>query len=263
MTRWPPVLLSLLALAPLPALAEGAEEKGRRIAEEADRRDLGWLDSSATMRMVLRNSHGQESTRKLRLSSLEIRERGFGDRSLIIFDSPKDVQGTALLSHTKVLEPDDQWLYLPALRRVKRISSKNKSGPFVGSEFAFEDLISSEVDKYTYRWLRDEACVELQCFVLERVPRYENSGYSRQILWLDRGEYRSQKIEFYDRKGDLLKTLHSEGYRRYVSQYWRPDLIRMENHQTGKSTDLFFEDWKFRAGQTEGFFSPARLKRQR
>ncbi len=263
MTRWLSVLFSLLALAPLPALAEAAEERGRAIAEEADRRDIGWQDSSARLRMILRNSHGQESTRKLRLSSLEISERGFGDRSLIIFDSPKDVRGTALLSHTKILEPDDQWLYLPALRRVKRISSKNKSGPFVGSEFAFEDLVSSEVDKYSYRWLRNEACGELLCFVLERVPLYENSGYTRQIQWLDQGEYRSQKIEFYDRKGDLLKTLHSEGYRQYVSQFWRPDLIRMENHQTGKSTDLFFEDWRLQTGQPASLFSPARLKRQR
>ncbi len=263
MKRWAPTWLLLAVMAPVPVAAETAEDKGRAIAEEADRRDLGWRDSRATLRMVLRNRHGQESTRELRLSSLETTEPGYGDRSLIVFDSPGDVRGTALLSHTKVLDPDDQWLYLPALKRVKRVSSRNKSGPFVGSEFAFEDLVSQEVDKYTHRWLRDEACGELQCFVLERIPRYENSGYTRQIVWLDQGEYRSQKVEFYDRKGDLLKTLHFEGYAQYADQYWRPGRLRMLNHQSGKSTDLNYDDWRFQTGLPASLFSPARLKRQR
>ena len=95
-----------------------------------------------------------ESVRELRRQVFESTEEGRGDKSIIVFDSPRDIGGTALLSHTKILEPDDQWLYLPALGRVKRISSGNKSGPFVGSEFAYEDLVSQEVDKYNYRWLR-------------------------------------------------------------------------------------------------------------
>ncbi|NIT13503.1 MAG: outer membrane lipoprotein-sorting protein, partial [Candidatus Dadabacteria bacterium] len=98
-----------------------------------------------------------------------------GDKSITVFDEPRDIEGTALLSHTKILDPDDQWLYLPAVKRVKRISSKNKSGPFVGSEFAYEDLLSQEVDKYNYKWLKDEKCGDLECHVVERYPLYENS----------------------------------------------------------------------------------------
>ncbi len=243
--------------------AETPEEKGLAIIVEADKRDLGWGDSESTMRMVLRNKQGQESTRQLRQAALEVPEKGFGDRGLTIFDSPKDVEGTALLSHTKVLEPDDQWLFLPALKRVKRISSKNKSGPFVGSEFAYEDLLSQEVEKYTYKWLRDEACGDLQCFVVEAYPEYENSGYTRQIVWIDQTEYRVQQIDFYDRKDSRLKTLTYHGYNEYLGQYWRPSELRMVNHQTGKSTDLFFDDWKFQTGQQEAKFTPARLKRAR
>ena len=257
-------ILLLVTLVPAAAVTQTPEEKGRAIAEQADQRDLGWHDTKAELRMVLRNRAGHESVRALRLYSMEVAAEGFGDRSIVVFDSPRDIDGTALLSHTKVLRPDDQWLYLPALKRVKRISSKNKSGPFVGSEFAYEDLLSQEVDKYDYRWLRDnESCGELTCFVVERIPLYENSGYTRQIVWWDSDHYRPQKIEFYDRKGALLKTLEYEGYREYLDKFWRSDLQRMTNHQTGKSTMIKFESWEFQTGQPDSLFTPARLKRIR
>jgi hypothetical protein len=133
----------------------------------------------------------------------------------------------------------------------------------VGSEFAYEDLLSQEVDKYSYKWLRDEPCGDLQCFVVERYPLYKNSGYVRQVVWWDKDEYRIQKIDFYDRKNTLLKTLIYENYRRYLDKYWRADIFKMENHQTGKSTNLLFDTWEFRLGQSASLFTPARLKRAR
>ena len=157
---------SLGAIAP--AQAQSPEAKGLAIARSADRRDLGFQDTQVDMLMVLKNRHGQESRRKIRNRTLE--QKDDGDKSLIIFDSPRDIQGTAFLSFTHKSGPDDQWLYLPALKRVKRIASNNKSGPFMGSEFAYEDIASQEVEKYTYKYLRDEACDALTCFVVERYP---------------------------------------------------------------------------------------------
>ena len=240
-----------------------AEERGRAIAEEADRRDDGWGDNATTMRMVLRNRNGDESVREMRRRALETKEAGAGDKSVITFDAPRDVAGTSLLSHTKILDPDDQWLFLPALKRVKRISSANKSGPFVGSEFAYEDLVSQELDKYEYRFVGEEACGDLECYVVERLPLYENSGYTKQIVWWDRDEYRVQRIDFYDRKDALLKTLTYHDYEQYLGQYWRPSLMAMENHQNGKSTDLVFSEWTFAAGLTDSDFTPSRLRRGR
>lgn len=252
------------ALLASPAMAQQSNEQlGREIAEEADRRDLGWGDNASVMRMILRNRHGDESVRELRRQVLEINEEGMGDRSLLTFDAPRDVAGTSLLSHTRILEPDDQWLFLPALARVKRISSANKSGPFVGSEFAYEDLTSQEVDKYDYRFLREETCGDMECFVVERFPRYENSGYTKQVVWWDQAEYRVQRIDFYDRRDSLLKTLTYYGYQQYLGQYWRPDRMAMENHQNGKSTDLVFSEWTFANGLTEGELTPSRLRRTR
>ena len=128
-----------LSLFPLVATAETPEEKGLAIAQEADRRDTGFDDFTANLLMVLRNRHGQESVRKIRIRTLEV--EGDGDKGLSLFDNPRDVKGTAFLTFSHKVGDDDQWLYLPALKRVKRISARNKSGSFMGSEFAYPNFM--------------------------------------------------------------------------------------------------------------------------
>lgn len=234
------------------------EAQGLEIAQEVERRDSGFVDNTADLKMILRNRHGQESVRTIRTRTLEV--IGDGDKSLVIFDHPRDVKGTAFLSYTHVNTQDDQWLYLPALKRVKRIASKNKSGPFVGSEFAYEDLSSQEVDKYTYRYLRDDVVDGRECYVVERYPVDDNSGYTKQIAWIDKLEYRPQKLEYYDRKGDLLKTLTFHEYHQYVDKFWRAHRWEMVNHQTGKSTTLLWSNFSFGNGLSERDFSQNILK---
>jgi outer membrane lipoprotein-sorting protein len=229
-----------------PALALSPEEKGLQIAQESDRRNEGFGDSLVSMRMVLRNPAGDTSVREMRTRTLEV--KADGDKSLIVFDQPRDVAGTALLTHTHKSADDDRWLFLPAVKRVKRIASANKSGPFMGSEFAYEDLGSQEVEKYRYEFLREEKLNGLDCFVYNRFPVDATSGYMRQVVWVDKAEYRAQKLEFYDRKASLLKTLTFKGYEQYLGKYWRPAQMDMVNHQTGKSTTLTFQNYKFRNG---------------
>ncbi len=247
-------------LLPVYAIAETAEEKGLAIAREADSRGDGFGDHVSNMDMVLRNKHGQESRRKMRARTLEV--QGDGDRSLTIFDTPRDVKGTAFLTFSHKSGDDDQWLYLPALKRVKRISSRNKSGSFMGSEFAYEDIASQEIEKYTYKYLRDEVYLDMDCFVLERYPvDRKNSGYTRMVSWMDKDHYRPWKVEYYDRKGSLLKTLIISDYHQYLATYWQPHTMVMENYQNGKLTELRWSDYKFRTGLTEQDFNKNSLKR--
>jgi len=242
--------------------AQTPQEKGLEIAKEADKRDAGFGDFTASMKMILRNRHGQESIREIRSRNLEV--EGDGDKSLTIFDTPKDIKGTAFLNFTHKLKDDDQWLYLPALKRVKRISSSNKSGSFMGSEFAYEDITSQEIEKYTYKWIRDEVYNDQDCFVVEFYPvDKKNSGYTRQVTWIDKAEYRVLKVEYYDRKDSHLKTLTASGYNEYLNQYWRPDTLHMVNHQTGKSTELIWSNYKFKTGLTDNDFNQNSLKRIR
>ncbi|MCR4301165.1 MAG: outer membrane lipoprotein-sorting protein [Sulfuricaulis sp.] len=259
MKYWIGVALVLFA-APV-VLAETPQEKGLAIARESDRLDQGFGDYTANMEMILRNRQGEESVRRLRISTLEV--KGDGDKSLTVFDDPADVKGTALLTFTHKTGEDDQWLYLPALKRVKRIASSNKSGPFMGSEFAYEDVGSQEIEKYAYKYLRDETHEGKQCFVIERYPVDKYSGYTRQMVWICQPEYRPWKIDFYDRKDSLLKTLVWRGYRQYLGKYWRADEMFMQNHQSGKSTLLKWSDYRFRAGLRDADFNEASLKRAR
>ena len=255
------LLILLAVLLPLSAMAETMEEKGLQIAQEADRRDSGWGDQQSSLKMILRNRHGQESIREMHNRSLEV--EGDGDKTLIVFDRPRDVKGTAFLSFTHATRPDDQWLYLPALKRVKRISSSNKSGPFMGSEFAYEDISSQEVAKYKYKFLRDDKLEGRDAFVVEQYPQYKNSGYTRIISWIARDIYRPLKVEFYDRKNSLLKTLTYHEYKQYLNKYWRPARMEMTNHQTGKSTTLIWKSYKFNNGFTARDFDRNSLKRAR
>ncbi|SEA40394.1 outer membrane lipoprotein-sorting protein [Alkalimonas amylolytica] len=238
-----------------------AEELGLSIAVKAKQLDRGWGDSQADMTMILRNQNGQESRRVMRTSNLEVQDGG--DKSLVIFDEPRDVQGTAFLNHSHPVGPDDQWLYLPALRRVRRISSQNASGPFMGSEFSYEDMASFEVEKYTYKYLRDETLNGHDCTVSEYYPVDRYSGYTRQIVWLDKTMHQPIQIEFYDRRNSLLKTLTVKDYQQYENKYWRPAYMEMTNHTNGKSTVLLIENYRFGTGMTEQDFSQAALTRIR
>jgi outer membrane lipoprotein-sorting protein len=246
-----------------PAAANTAEEQGFEIAARSDRSDVGFVNSRVELQMILRNAAGQESTRRLRISTLEKPDESVGDKTLVLFDTPRDIEGTALLSHARILDPDDQWLFLPALKRVKRIASSNKSGPFVGSEFAFEDFTAIELNKYEYRYVGTEACAELQCDVLERLPRYPNSGYSKQVSWLDRDVFQIRKVEFYDRRGDLLKVLELDEYRQYDNGVWRAHRLSMKNLQTNKETDLLYQDYAFEVDLDDRDFVKGRLSRLR
>jgi len=260
------LILVLATTSVLPLSLRAAEDpllKGETIAREWDRRDRGFGDSKSTLRMILENRQGKQSERQLRIEVLEAVDETDGDKSLVVFEQPRDIKGTALLSFSHILDPDDQWLYLPALKRVKRISSNNKSGPFMGSEFAYEDISSQELKKYRYKWLGDEPCGESVCYMLEQRPLYKNSGYTRQIAWYDTEEYRLQRIDYYDRKDDLLKTLTFSGYQQHLDQYWRAHDMYMVNQQTGKKTRLLYEDISFRNGLTDKDFTQSRLKRMR
>jgi len=253
--------LSLTLVSNLSFALTAEEQKGLDISLEAKKRDIGWKDSTADMLMVLRNKQGQESTREIKIKSLEVLKDG--DKSLTIFNKPRDVKGTAFLSFSHPVESDEQWLFLPALKRVKRISSRNKSGPFMGSEFAFEDLSSFEVEKYTYKYLGVEEVNGLTNFKVEQIPVDENSGYTRRIVWIDTIEYRAHKIDFYDRKNSLLKTLTFSGYKQYLAKHWRADKQAMLNHQNGKSTELKWSNYAFKTGLTDSDFNKNSLKRAR
>lgn len=262
------IIASLMILSPLSYANDAInsptldnEAKGLKIAKELESRDRGWGDVQSQLTMLLTDRQGRSSERTLTIKTLEV--PGDGDKSLTLFETPRDVKGTSFLSFSHPLEADQQWLYLPALKRVKRISSSNKSGPFLGSEFSFEDLSSFEVEKYSYTYLRDEEENGNKFFIVKYIPLYPDSGYKFQEVWIDQLHYRIHKIVFHDRKGALLKTLEFNDYKKYLDTYWRADNYLVTNHQTGKSTKLHWKGYQFKSGLSDADFNQNKLKRGR
>jgi len=202
--------------------------------------DEGWQDMSVRMEMTLVDATGRSSTREVMKQMFE--DGNSPDKTLGIFLQPADIKGVVMLTHEQSYGADTQWLYMPVLRRTKKINAENKSGSFVGTEFSWEDISTTELSKYTYRYLRDEG----EQWVVERTPNYDYSGYSKQITWVDKSNYQTVRIDFIDRKGDLLKTLKQSEWKLYLDRYWRASLFEMVNHQNHKKTVLRMSDYAFR-----------------
>ncbi|NRA54175.1 MAG: outer membrane lipoprotein-sorting protein [Gammaproteobacteria bacterium] len=253
----------LIVTLPLSAAlwAQTPAEQGLEIANARKAADRGWVSSQSDSLMILRNKQGDQSKRKLRNKSLEVSDDG--DKALTIFDTPRDIKGTAFLSFSHNSKNDDQWLYLPALKRVKRISSRNKSGPFMGSEFSYEDMASFEIEKFSFTYLKDQACSDQTCYVVQSIPTDKYSGYSKLISWIDQAHYRVHKVEFYDRKKSHLKTLIASDFKLYNDQFWRAHQATMTNHLTGKTTEIISSNIRFDTGLTAKDFNKNTLKRAR
>ena len=246
----------------VPAAAGGADapdpaRRGLEIAQAADKANQGFASERATLSMELVNAHGDVSKRKVAIETLE--GTSDGDRSRVIFEWPPDVKGTKLLTWTHKQREDDQWLYLPAIKRTRRISGSNRTGSFMGSELAYEDLASAEVERFGYRYLDEQTLDGRATFRIERFPRDPNTGYAREVVWLDKEYQNPLRIDFYDRKQMLLKTAKFTGYKRY-DRFWRPATITFENIQTKKKTILTFENRQLGVKLAPQSFDSARLE---
>ena len=191
---------------PILIFSESLEQKGYRLAVENDAHNSGYHSQKALIQMILINSHGEQTERKM--LTMEKEGTTDGDLSLFEFIWPADVKGVKLLTHSHVAVDvsDDQWLYLPALGRIKRINSRNQTGSFQGSEFSYEDIAANDVDKFTYKFIRDDQIASKNIWVSERYSINKKSGYSKQVTYVDQETRLPLKIEYFDRKGDLLKV---------------------------------------------------------
>jgi hypothetical protein len=251
------ILVVALLVTPVGVSAQSPEERGLEIAQHVDKAGSGFATESAHLEMVLINAHGETVRRKM--SALTQEGTDDGDKSVLVFHSPAEVNGTKMLTWSHRENTDDQWLYLPAMKRVKRISGRNQAGSFMGSEFAYEDLASQEVAKYTYKFVADGTDNGRPGWQVERYPINKDSGYSRQVVWYDR-EYASPvKIDCYDRKGELLKTSVFKDYTKY-GKVWRPGSVHVVNHQTRKQSTLVWSERKLGAPLGKDVFQSESLE---
>jgi hypothetical protein len=228
------------------------------VAKKSEDMMSGFKDSIAEMQMTLINAAGQKKIRTMKMKVLEGKDE---DKSLMEFLSPADVKGTKFLSYEHVDKDDDQWLYLPALKRVKRIASKNKSGSFMGSEFSYEDLTAFNVKKYVYDKGEAKSLTENTHTIYKSAsaPVSKNSGYTKLVSFIDAKTFLIQKIEYYDRKNELLKVSTFEEYKKFGDVY-RVGKITMKNVQNEKSTILVWSNESIKNGLREKDFHKRYLK---
>lgn len=250
------VLGLITGFASAPVLAE----RGLQIMAAADLRDEGFVSSDWTQELILTNALGKESRRLMRVLSLE-GDEALGDKTLLVFREPKDSKGISLLTHGVKGDDDQQWMYLPNMKRVKRIASGAKTSRFVGSEFTFEDLAVREVNDYAYRFIGDAEFAGAAVYEIELTPKDSKSGYSKQVALVDQERLITLKVDFYNQKNQLEKTVFFEEYQQYLDKHWRPHRTRMVNHLTHKKSRLVVSgNYEFQTGITERDFSKNKLK---
>ena len=229
-----------LALSTLIATASLYAMPNIEVAQQNDKIMSSFEDSKSKMTMTLINANGQTKIRKMQSITLEL---DGGDKSLMEFLSPADVKGTKFLKYEHLKRDDDQWLYLPALKRVKRISSKNKSGAFMGSEFSYEDISSFNIDKYDYKNADafESTLNGKDVYVVERFPNYKYSGYTKQVSYIDKQSFLILQVDYYDRKKSLLKSAYFSDYK-FIDGIYRNGKIQMKNFSNSKESILTWDE---------------------
>lgn len=245
---FPTLLLSALPVlderAPIPEQPEfdtsDPAVHGFQIATYADHYDEGWVDEVLQGRMTLFDAGGDSVER--RFSRMVLEAEAGGDKLVLRFLAPAEIKGVSALTHENPGSSDDNWLYLPSTKRVRRISGANNTSSFQGTEFTYEDLSNLDPREYSWRFLGEENLergeAKVAVLKLDARPTYEDTGYSRLTVYYNRETWGQERIEYYDKSGTLLKTRDSVDWVHHHERFWRPDTIEVTNHQTAKRTVL-------------------------
>ena len=244
---------------------EGGLPEGKDIAQHVDDRSEGTA-VSRYVQFTLTDKRGKKREQMTRTY-----RKDFGDvkRSVVFYTNPKNVEGTAFLTYdyTDPSQEDDQWLYIPAMRKVRRISSANRGDYFLGTDFTYYDMKhESDVEAGIYLWetLGREDVAGHTCFVIEATPRQENVaaelGYSRVQFWIDPENWMKRKAEFWDSSGNQLKTIFFNDIRQ-VEGLWTAHELVAKNHKTGHTTMLRMTDIDYNGDIDDGKFTTVGLRR--
>ena len=228
------------------------ELTGLQIIENVYNRDVG-EDMTADLTMTLTNSAGNNRIREIKQFS-----KDFGDmeKKIMFFVSPADVKNTSFMnwSYDKVGKDDDQWIYLPALKKTKRISSDSKSDYFMGSDFTYDDLGDRQPNQDVHKLLREEKVNGEDCYVVESVSKDKNYMYSKTITWIIKDKWIGLKKEFYDEDEDLLKILKVNKYED-IGGFWIITNTEMKNEQKDHKTIMILKNVKINTGIDDGKFT--------
>lgn len=228
--RYKVMILLVLSLIFLPFFSSAEELTGRQIMDK--QKELHETDNEfEAQKMILVDSADNKEVRDVKRFSKEV-EEGV-NRFLIVFLSPENIKGTALLTWEHKDAEDDQWLYMPAREKMQRIAKGGKKNYFMGTDFAYEDLRAEDLDAHEYNRLKDETIDGQDCYVVEALPstddEIKSSGYNKRVMWIKKENFVTVKVDYYDKRDSLLKTQVNTEFSNVEGTLWRPSKTLVDN----------------------------------
>lgn len=250
---------TLILLLILLTTAGSFAQTAREISEKASGViDFEAMEMSLTLKIY--NSKGRERVRQITMAS-----KSFGDinKTIMKFTAPVDVKGTSILIFDYENKNDDMWIYMPALRKIRRIVSSEKGKSFMGSEFTNADMSKPNIDDFNYKVLSSETYKGHSCWKIETVCKNEDiedeNGYSKKIAWIEKETFLCHKVEFYDLSGEIHKAQSIEQYRIQSNNRYFAFYMEMENIQNGRKSVMTINKFQLGSIISEGTFTPAML----
>lgn len=236
------VAMGLMLLAFL-SISASAQDVKEIIRKSQDVVKVSSFEAISTL--TITDSRGNQRIRRNTMASVSLPDGT--EKRIIKFLSPAEVKGTGILIFDYPEKSDDMWIYLPALRKTRRIVSQEKGKSFMGSEFSNANMTAPGLDDFTYSILGEENLDGSPCYKIESVPREasmeDEYGYSRSVSWVDKNSYLVHQTLYYDFDGELFKTITNKEFRMLEEGRNRYMVTRMEaiNHSNGRSSEMVME----------------------
>lgn len=244
------ILVSALALLLGIGIAH-PELTGEQVMRRVKERDDGEeMVADTTMKLI--NKRGQVRVRKVRMFRKDYRD---GVKKIIFFLEPADVRGTAFLSWDPIEGEGAQWIYIPALKKVRRIASSRRGDYFMGTDFTYEDLGEWRVEDFQHKLIGEEEIDGHGCYVVESVPKERGrSVYGRKVVWVRKDIWMIVRADFHDKSGRFIKRMTVPRVER-VDGIWTAMELRMDNDKKGHKTIILIEDVKYNTGILDDMFT--------
>jgi len=220
------------------------------------------LEMVATLKIV--DPKGRERVREISIAS-KLADNGKTEKRVIRFLAPAEVKGTGMLIYDYDATSDDMWIYMPALRKTRRIASGEKNQSFMGSEFTNADLAAPNTDDYSYKITGIETVDGVDCWEIESLPLTQavadDAGISKKIIWISKKDYVNRKTEFYDPEGELNKILTCSDVRKMAEGKYMAAALQMENVQNDRKSSFIMGQMQYNPGVKEEYFTVAYLEK--
>ncbi len=258
-------LIILSALTLITTSRAQNELSGRDIVEKSQQNTkIAGTEAVSTLTII--DNQGRERVRKIAQVS-KLTDNGNTEKKLVRFLEPADVKGTGLLTFDYEDKDDDMWLYMPALRKTRRIVSSEKSKNFMGSEFTYADMSPPSLDDFIYEKLQPETLDGEACYVVNIIAKNDEiadeNGFHRRVVWISKEDFVIRKAVYYDYNDERLKVLTVKAIKELdpENDKYRPTHMIMGNVQNGRKSILKVNEIQFNPDVKDSYFTTSYLER--